>query len=37
MTVPRGGHFAAFEAPGDLAEELRIFFRPLRSDDKEPQ
>jgi len=28
--MPRGGHFAAMEAPQDLAEELRAFFRPLR-------
>ena len=28
--MPRGGHFAAMEAPDALAEEIRAFFRPLR-------
>jgi pimeloyl-ACP methyl ester carboxylesterase len=28
---PRGGHFAAFEEPQLLAEDLRAFFRPLRA------
>ncbi|WP_118134658.1 epoxide hydrolase family protein [Oceanicella sp. SM1341] len=28
--MPRGGHFAALEAPEALAEEIRAFFRPLR-------
>ena len=28
--MKRGGHFGAFEAPEDLAQELRIFFRDLR-------
>jgi pimeloyl-ACP methyl ester carboxylesterase len=28
--MPRGGHFAAMEQPGLLAEDLREFFRPLR-------
>lgn len=28
--MPRGGHFGAWEAPEDLAEEVREFFRPLR-------
>ncbi|HEU5248351.1 MAG TPA: epoxide hydrolase [Thermoanaerobaculia bacterium] len=28
--MPRGGHFAALEEPGLLAEDLREFFRPLR-------
>jgi pimeloyl-ACP methyl ester carboxylesterase len=28
--LPRGGHFAAFEEPELLAEDLRAFFRPLR-------
>lgn len=28
--MPRGGHFAAFEEPQLLAEEIREFFRPLR-------
>ena len=27
----RGGHFPAIEAPGLLVEDLRTFFRPLRS------
>jgi pimeloyl-ACP methyl ester carboxylesterase len=30
-TMPRGGHFAALEAPELLAEDLRAFFRPLRN------
>ncbi|MEM5385732.1 epoxide hydrolase [Paraburkholderia phymatum] len=29
--MPRGGHFAAMEQPALLAEEIRRFFRPLRS------
>jgi pimeloyl-ACP methyl ester carboxylesterase len=29
-TLPRGGHFAAFEEPKLLAEEIRSFFRPFR-------
>jgi microsomal epoxide hydrolase len=29
--MPRGGHFPALEAPEALAEEIREFFRPLRS------
>ena len=28
--MPRGGHFAAFEEPELLAEDIRDFFRPLR-------
>ena len=28
--LPRGGHFAAFEEPELLAQELRAFFKPLR-------
>ncbi|RDJ99047.1 epoxide hydrolase family protein [Paraburkholderia lacunae] len=28
--MPRGGHFAAMEAPALLAAEIRNFFRPLR-------
>lgn len=28
---PRGGHFAPFEEPESYAQELRDFFRPLRS------
>ena len=29
--MPRGGHFAALEQPGALANEIREFFRPLRT------
>jgi pimeloyl-ACP methyl ester carboxylesterase len=29
--LPRGGHFAALEQPGPLAEDIRAFFRPLRA------
>ncbi|AZO00842.1 epoxide hydrolase [Mesorhizobium sp. M9A.F.Ca.ET.002.03.1.2] len=29
--MPAGGHFAAIEQPEALAEEIRTFFRPLRS------
>ncbi len=29
--MPRGGHFAPYEAPADLAEEVQAFFRPLRA------
>jgi len=29
--MPRGGHFAALEEPELLAEDLRAFYRPLRS------
>jgi pimeloyl-ACP methyl ester carboxylesterase len=29
--MPRGGHFAAMEEPELLAEEIRAFFRPLRT------
>jgi len=28
--MPRGGHFAAWEAPELLVDEIRAFFRPLR-------
>jgi microsomal epoxide hydrolase len=28
--MPRGGHFAALEAPELLADDIRAFFRPLR-------
>jgi pimeloyl-ACP methyl ester carboxylesterase len=28
--MPRDGHFAAMEAPQELAQEVRTFFRPLR-------
>ena len=30
-TMPRGGHFGAQEQPELLAEDIRAFFRPLRS------
>jgi pimeloyl-ACP methyl ester carboxylesterase len=29
--MPRGGHFAAFEAPDLLAQDIRTFFRTLRA------
>jgi len=29
--IPRGGHFAALEQPELLAEDIRTFFRPMRS------
>jgi microsomal epoxide hydrolase len=29
--MPRGGHFAAFEEPELLVDDVRAFFRPLRS------
>ena len=29
--MPRGGHFAAYEEPQLLAEDIRSFFRPLRT------
>jgi hypothetical protein len=28
--MPRGGHFAAFEEPELLAQDIRAFFRPFR-------
>jgi len=28
--MPRGGHFAAWEEPELLAEDIRAFFRGLR-------
>ena len=28
--MPRGGHFAAFEQPELLVDDVREFFRPLR-------
>jgi pimeloyl-ACP methyl ester carboxylesterase len=28
--MPTGGHFAAMEQPGLLAQDIRDFFRPLR-------
>ena len=31
VDLPRGGHFAAAEAPDALAEELRVFFRAFRA------
>lgn len=30
-SLPRGGHFAAWEQPELLAEDIRAFFRPLRT------
>jgi pimeloyl-ACP methyl ester carboxylesterase len=30
-SLPRGGHFAAWEVPELLAEDVRAFFRPLRA------
>jgi pimeloyl-ACP methyl ester carboxylesterase len=32
--MPRGGHFAALEAPGLLATELREFVQPLRAENR---
>jgi pimeloyl-ACP methyl ester carboxylesterase len=29
--MPRGGHFAAMEEPALLVDDIRAFFRPLRS------
>jgi pimeloyl-ACP methyl ester carboxylesterase len=29
--MPRGGHFAAMEEPELLAQEIRAFFRPIRT------
>jgi len=29
--MPRGGHFAAMEQPELLVDDIRAFFRPLRS------
>lgn len=29
--LPEGGHFAAIEQPDVLIDEIRAFFRPLRS------
>jgi hypothetical protein len=29
--MPSGGHFAAMEEPELLVEDIRAFFRPLRS------
>jgi hypothetical protein len=28
--LPKGGHFAAFEQPGYLVEEMRAGFRSIR-------
>jgi hypothetical protein len=30
--APRGGHFAAMEAPEILAEDMRVWFRQFRRD-----
>ena len=30
-SLPRGGHFAAWEVPELLAQDIRAFFRPLRA------
>jgi hypothetical protein len=30
--MSRGGHFPALEEPELLVEDIRLFFRPLRSD-----
>ncbi|MHB9450468.1 alpha/beta fold hydrolase [Mesorhizobium sp. RSR565B] len=30
-SMPRGGHFAALEEPSLLVEDIRAFFRPMRS------
>ncbi len=30
QVMPRGGHFAAWEQPQALADEIRAFYRPLR-------
>ena len=35
IEMPSGGHFAAWEEPDLLAEDLRTFFRPLRSSGEE--
>jgi len=32
--MPRGGHFAAMEEPQLLAEDIRAFFRPLRTSEQ---
>ena len=32
-TPGRGGHFMAHEEPGQVASEVRTFFRPLRAAD----
>jgi hypothetical protein len=29
--MPKGGHFAAMEEPELLVDDIRAFFRPLRS------
>ena len=29
--MPRGGHFACLEQPKLFVEDVRLFFRPLRS------
>jgi hypothetical protein len=28
--MPKGGHFAAMEQPGLLADDVRVFFRKVR-------
>lgn len=33
-TMPRGGHFTAMEEPALLSEEIRAFFRPYRTKEK---
>jgi len=30
--MPRGGHFAAFEQPALLVDDIRMFFRDLRTE-----
>ena len=35
--MPRGGHFAAWEEPELLAQDLREFFRPLRGKRADPK
>jgi hypothetical protein len=32
--MPKGGHFAAFEQPQLLVDDVRTFFRDLRSTPK---
>lgn len=36
VEMPRGGHFGAWEEPELFAEDLRAFFRPLRSPSRAP-
>jgi pimeloyl-ACP methyl ester carboxylesterase len=35
--MPRGGHFAAFEEPYKLAEDIRSWFRQFREENDSPQ